>query len=154
MLIHLLELLEPRMQRVLGRSAIFAVEVPAIGTHGRADLVHVDQGVEAFEDADDQGAVCPGAAGRDVEGISAGFGWELGAGLLGYEVAERAGGTGEVPIFLIAEALFLSLGLSILKVQLTPMTRVTRLAHYRSGMVSSLRILILVVGLLYATGRY
>ena len=58
----------------------------------------MDDWVEAFERADEVGAVRPGAADVEVEDVAVSFGQELGVGRGGDGVAELAGLAAELAV--------------------------------------------------------
>lgn len=82
--------LREAVQRVLGRTAVTAVEDPAVLCQLKAADDELDERLETLERADEVRAVRPWAAPIDVEHVAVRFGGEPGVGVAGDEVAELA----------------------------------------------------------------
>ena len=83
---------------VSGRAAMVACEEPAGGGEGEVAEDELDDGFETFERADEVGAVGPGAAEVEVEGVAVGLGGEVGGGGGGDEGAELGGFAAELAV--------------------------------------------------------
>lgn len=73
-------------------------EEPAVAREGEVAEDELDDGVEAFEGADEVRAVGPGAAEVDVEGVAVFFRGEFGAWRAGDERSKLAGFAPELAI--------------------------------------------------------
>ena len=96
----LIQLLQTReaIQRIFRRGTVLPGKQPAVFGEGKVTQDQLDDVFEAFERADEIGAVRPWTPEIDVECVAAFFGGELGVGIGGDEGAELAGFAPELAV--------------------------------------------------------